>query len=287
MEGLRIYNSGNPGPIVIIVASLHGEEPAGMAAYSHLKQFFETGGELLKGELRLMKGNIEARTKGIRYIKYDLNRMFKDLYPYDMDCDSYEFRRTQEIKNATLGADSILDLHSMTSEGDPFSILPESKENHPKHLINLPVHFTSSGWSGALPGTYMDWALARDIEYVAVECGLNGSKEADQVARDCAMAFLNQLGMTNFDLDFESPKRHLKLLEHVSIGDHDTYDYPNRKYESFDAIEANELIASDKDKEYRAPDLENLVIVMPASQESVRAKLNNDAFFLAQFVNAF
>jgi len=284
MEGYRIIKGKEPGPVVCIIASLHGEEPAGMAAYAFLKKcFIDEGNELKFGEIRLIKGNIEARKAGIRYFEYDLNRMFMEDYHDSVDTDCYEYKRAQEIKKMVEGADYVLDLHSMTSEGEPFTIMADADKDYPEHMLNLPVSFTSSGWGNALEGTLMDWVIPRGSEYIAVESGLNGSKEADDTARNVAIALLNQLGMTDFPLEFERPKRHLKLMKREAIRDHDSYRYPTKTYASFDPLAPNELIAVDTKGEYRAPDMENLVIIMPASQESVRNRHNNDAFFLGQF----
>jgi len=285
MEGYRIIKGREPGPIVAIIASLHGEEPAGMAAYAFLKRhFIDEGNELKFGEIRLIKGNIEARKAGVRYFEYDLNRMFLEEYDEGVDTDCYEYKRTQEIKQMVEGVDYILDLHSMTSDGEPFAIMADAEKEYPECMINIPVSFTSSGWSGALKGTLMDWALPRGAEYMAIESGLNGSKEADDTARNVSIAFLNQLGMTDFELEFERPKKHLKVLKRESIRDHESYSYQERNYSSFDPVSPNELIAIDTKGEYRAPEMENLVIIMPASQESVRNRHNNDAFFLGQFI---
>lgn len=281
MEGITIIKGKEAGPIVVIMASLHGEEPAGLAAYNYLATYFDNH-ELERGEIRLIHGNIEAGKKGIRFLKYDLNRMFREDYD-GMDLDCYEYRRVLELKLAMEGANHILDLHSMTSEGDAFALLSNAETDYPDYMVNLPVAFNSSGWGGALPGTLMDWGEARGMDYVAIECGLNGCGKSDQTAIDVARAYLNQVGLTDFDFEFEGPQRHLRLLGHTSIKDHESYSYANRQYSSFDEVEPNELIAVDDKGEYRAPNLKNLVIVMPASQESVRNRLNNDAYYLGQF----
>jgi len=133
MEGYRIIKGREPGPIVAIVASLHGDEPAGMAAYAFLKRhFIDEENELSFGEIRLIKGNIEARKAGVRYFEYDLNRMFLENYDDGVDQDCYEFKRVQEIKKMVEGADYIIDLHSMTSDGEPFAIMADSEKTYPE-----------------------------------------------------------------------------------------------------------------------------------------------------------
>ncbi len=286
IEGLRTIKGKSDGPKVVIIASIHGNEPAGMAAYALLKRYFiDEGNELVKGEIRLLKGNIKAREKGVRFLKYDLNRMFFDEYPQGIDQNSYEYQRAQEIKKTIEGANYILDLHSTTSESEPFSILADRHANYSDAIMNIPVAFTSDGWGSFLKGPLMNWVIPRGMEYVAVECGMNDTKSADETARKVAMAFLNSLGMSNFNIQFDRPKKHLKLLDCISVEDYKSYYYPEGHFASFDKLEANQLIAKDAKREYRAPNMDNLVIIMPGSEESIRQGVNKDAYFLGQFVD--
>ena len=69
--------TGTPdGPVLVVVGSLHGNEPAGVAAIRRvLATIFEQQLQL-QGELVAMVGNMAALAAGKRYLAHDLNRLW-------------------------------------------------------------------------------------------------------------------------------------------------------------------------------------------------------------------
>ena len=66
----------NPGPTLILIGGLHGNEPAGPAALRQLMQIIETHQAELRGTVVAMLGNIGAIKTNQRYRSADLNRLW-------------------------------------------------------------------------------------------------------------------------------------------------------------------------------------------------------------------
>ena len=64
-----------PGPTVIVMTTMHGNEPTGLIAARRVLQRIEDDGIELRGELVALAGNLPALREGIRYIDDDLNRL--------------------------------------------------------------------------------------------------------------------------------------------------------------------------------------------------------------------
>lgn len=281
MEGLTTIVGLEPGPTVVICAITHGDEMAGLKAHEFLLEHFKTH-ELKKGTLHLLKGNLEASKINQRYVTHDLNRMFKDNYGEEIDRDSYEYHRAQELKPFFANADYVLDIHSTSSPSVPFSIFPYSKETYDTYRLHLPVHYSTDGWDTLLTGTILHWVEEKGGESVAIECGQHEQPEAGIIAIEASQSFLQGLGLAEFEgFTPQPPMAHLHMLECVPVSHHETYCY-TRTFESFGALEPGELIARDELREYRAPEEADLILVMPGSEQSIQKKLNHDAYFLAK-----
>ena len=67
------------GPGVVMFSGVHGDEISGIHAVEKLFFDFFTGARtLLEGSLTLARGNANAIAAERRYLKYNLNRMYKD-----------------------------------------------------------------------------------------------------------------------------------------------------------------------------------------------------------------
>lgn len=281
MEGLITIIGKEPGPKVVICAITHGDEIAGLKAHDFLEAHFKNH-PLKKGSLHLLRGNLEAHKKNQRFLSHDLNRLFKNDYGPEIDQNSYDYQRAQELKPFFADTDYVLDIHSTSSPSVAFSIFPYTKEAYEDYRLKLPVRYSSDGWESILQGTIMHWVEEHGGESVGIECGQHNDPKAGDIAIEAAKAFLQGLDLTEFE-DFtpSQPEAHLSMRECIPVGHHETYRYV-RPFESFDPLKPGELIAQDESREYRAPDEEDLLIVMPGSEASIHKKLNNDAYFLAK-----
>src|SRR6185503_8687508 len=65
-----------PGPTLIIVGGIHGNEPAGVFAAERVQLRMQRRKAVLHGEVVLLRGNTRALAQRVRYIDADLNRQW-------------------------------------------------------------------------------------------------------------------------------------------------------------------------------------------------------------------
>ena len=63
-----------PGPTLIVIGSIHGNEPAGVLAARRIRADLRRKGPLVRGEVVLLSGNTRGLARHVRYIHADLNR---------------------------------------------------------------------------------------------------------------------------------------------------------------------------------------------------------------------
>ena len=112
IPGVVRITSDAAGPRVVMFSGVHGDEISGIHAVEKLFFDFFTGTRVLrKGSLTLARANAQAFAAERRYVKHNLNRLFRDEYGPEIDRDSYEYRRAQELKTLLRDCDYFLDLH--------------------------------------------------------------------------------------------------------------------------------------------------------------------------------
>lgn len=284
IEGVEMIRGLADGPKIGVMAITHGDEPAGMAALTFLaRHFAET--PLPRGELWLIQGNIAAQRLGLRCVTHDMNRIFLeegDPGLAAIDPRSADAQRAQVLKPVLASLDYLLDLHNTTRPSSPFSLCMAETPMHATLAAGMPVDFYAAGFQGHIRGTTADWVDAHGGIGIAVECGYQHDPHVDAIATTCAKSFLGHLGIGAFAKDVTRVSRRLSIIAHECIADRATFAYA-REFVNFDGIAAGELIATDVQREYRAPMEERLAIVFPVSIKSAREGSNKDAYFLGIF----
>src|SRR5262245_51231020 len=79
------------GPRVVFFSGIHGNEVSGVHAIEKLLFDFFGGARLLKrGDLTLVRANEEALAVEQRYLKLNMNRLFRGEYDDGVDRTCYE-----------------------------------------------------------------------------------------------------------------------------------------------------------------------------------------------------
>ena len=65
VSGVRVYDTGAPGPVVAIIGLTHGNEPVGGRLIDEMSDTFSA--ELVSGSLLCIKANEAAYEQGRRY----------------------------------------------------------------------------------------------------------------------------------------------------------------------------------------------------------------------------
>ena len=132
-----------PGPTLIVVGGLHGNEPAGVMALERLLPRLEADpGALAAGRVVGLAGNRKALKARRRYLEHDLNRYWlpervdqlratagpvggEDEELRDLD------REIQRLLDEAEGEVYLLDLHTTSGPELPFCTLDDSLRNRP------------------------------------------------------------------------------------------------------------------------------------------------------------
>jgi predicted deacylase len=266
------FESGRPGPHVMINGLTHGNEFCGMVAVCHL---LDSGVRPKLGTLTLSFANVAAyetfdaaKPFDSRLITHNLNRIWSSAW-LDGGEDSVELRRAREMRPAVAAAEHILDIHSTSQDVVPFWVYPSFERNAalagalPRpgvHLV-MPAGLGSGtpliqhGAHGQADGAGAGAALV-------VECGQHFKQASSDLATQVALDFLGHFGLIDRPVaPPDVPPRRFELLRtHVIQNESFAFVRPLIGFETF----ANgELIATDGPLEIRAP-CDDCTVFMPA-----------------------
>ncbi|XOV80489.1 MAG: succinylglutamate desuccinylase/aspartoacylase family protein [Aestuariibacter sp.] len=169
-------DSGRPGPLVIIIAALHGNEKVGLQATA---AFFERfSAKEINGKVVVLVGNVAAAEQQCRFIDHDLNRFFISQYLNEPHSGVSEWHEARQLIDAVeeqvllypqATKRYILDMHSMSGEGIPFTCFPNSQQNDAlARRIYLPA---IAGIVEFLPGTLAEYFNRHFDSILVAECG--------------------------------------------------------------------------------------------------------------------
>lgn len=200
---VHTFDSGVPGPHVMVNALTHGNEVCGAIA---VKGLLDLGLRPRRGRLTLAFANVEAygrfdaaRPDASRYVDQDFNRVWTAAVLDDTTRDSSELRRARQMRPVIDTVDLLLDLHSMHEKSLPLIVSgPLDKGIALARRLGAPAHVIVD--EGHPEGRRMrdyagfgDPASARNA--LLVECGQHWEPAAVDVARDSTARFLLEAGV--------------------------------------------------------------------------------------------
>jgi predicted deacylase len=264
------FESGRPGPHVLVNALTHGNEFCGMVAATHL---LDTGVRPRVGTLTVSFANVEAyesfdaaRPFESRQLVHNLNRIWSPEW-LDGDEDSPELRRARELRPVVAQADHMLDLHSTSQDVEPFWVYRAFARNAAVALaLGQPaVHLVMpNGLGSGAPiiehGRHGEAASDAGSALVA-ECGQHFLQATSALAIEVTLDFLAHFGLVTREPAASRPApRRYELLETRMVRT-SAFRFM-RPLVGFETFEAGELIATDGEDEIRAP--EHCAVLMPA-----------------------
>ncbi|HWK71872.1 MAG TPA: succinylglutamate desuccinylase/aspartoacylase family protein [Burkholderiaceae bacterium] len=199
--GVWHFDSGLPGPTLMITSLIHGNELCGAWA---LKTLLASGLRPQAGGMILAFCNLDGydrfdvqRPDASRYIDEDLNRVWQDERL--AQANNRERRRAAELLPWIRRADHLLDLHSMHEPGKPLlltGLLPRNIELARK--LGAPEHvIVDAGHKDGVRlrdygrfGDPLDEACA-----LLIECGYHGDQASRRVALDMTARMLRETGV--------------------------------------------------------------------------------------------
>ena len=279
------FESGKPGPHVLINALTHGNEICGMTAVTHM---LDSGLRPLAGTLTLSFANVEAyesfdptRPFESRQLVHNMNRIWSSEW-LDGDQNSPELRRARRLRPVVAAADHILDIHSTSQDVQPFWVYPQFERNGRAAMaIGQPsVHLVMpQGLGSGTPliqhgvhGTPQGQGVA-----LVVECGQHFLRASSQLAVQVAVDFAAHFGVIapRAGLRPSVAARRFGLLKTHVI---QTPEFRLvRPLVGFEVFAKGELIATDGAEEIRAL-CDDCTVLMPARTVIV----GREGLYLAQ-----
>ena len=181
-----------PGPTLIGVGGLHGNEPAGIRALRSVLEEFGTRQAQVSGEFVALSGNRAALAQGRRFLSRDLNRLWtpsriralEDGISSDpaesaahsesvAGAEDEEFLELHEVAHEVIsearGPVFLLDLHTASGPAKPFTSIMDSLTNR-KFALSIPVPLVL-GLGKLVEGTLLGYLADRGISAVVFEGG--------------------------------------------------------------------------------------------------------------------
>ena len=264
------FDSGRPGPHVMVNALTHGNEFCGMVAVCDL---LDRNVRPRIGTLTLSFANVAAyetfdpaRPFESRQIAHNLNRIWSPAL-LDGAEDSVELRRAREMRPAVAAAEHILDIHSTSQDVVPFWVYP-SFERNAAVAASLPrpeVHLVMPAGLGSGTPLIQHGAHGRADgagAALVVECGQHFKRAAADLAIAVARDFLAHFGLVDAPAPTPAkPPRRFELLR-THVIQHESFAFA-RPVIGFETFADGELIATDGPLEIRSP-CDECTIFMPA-----------------------
>jgi hypothetical protein len=288
------------GRWLVVVAGIHGNEPAGVAAVARVFAALEASGERLPGAFVAFGGNLGALAEKRRYLDRDLNRAWSESNLARVWAGGRKSREDAELAElerelsttlaAAKGRVFLLDLHTTSGDGPPFAVLDDSLPNR-RFALAFPVPLVL-GLEEELAGTMVFHWTAQGITWLAFEGGQHDDPRSVDRSEAAIWIALDAAGLVPRPLRArveaarellrasrgEAPQLVEVLYRHKIDESHRFRMKPG--YKSFESVVEGEELAHDKSGTVRSPRAARLL--MPLYQPQ-----GEDGFFLAVPVPRF
>lgn len=269
IEGFTLLDSGTPGPHVVVVSLIHGNEFAGATVLAELlgAKFRPKCGRLTLGFANLTafaRFDAEHPTAS-RYVDEDMNRVWDDYQLFGVR-RSAELDRARQIKPLIDTADMLLDLHTMLWPADPALLCGAGARGRALALnIATPGQvIADAGHAGGKRlidyGRFTEGA-EQTAACVLVEAGQHWQPAAVTQCRASLRSLLRHAGMLDAPPPDLRPSFAQVVLTITARSNRFTFKRPYRGGEVI--RRAGTVIAHDGEAEVVTPE-DNMMLVMPA-----------------------
>ncbi len=308
----RAPGTGSPGPRLLVLGAVHGNETCGTQAITQLLEEFESG------QLAIQRGSVTF-IPITNPMAYELKRRMGDRnlnrnMAVTANPQDYEDRIANELCPILEAHDVLLDLHSFHTGGAPFVMIgPQNNTgtlepfSQAEEEMQLALHTGPyrivEGWldtyargvqrraaQAATDGGDRSHALVTSTNYgvgtteymrskggygVTLECGQHDDPKGVAVARQAILQTLALLGLADLPLASAPMEREILRLVDVTDRAH-AGDRFTREWRSFDAVKTDEVIGwRNSGEEVKAP--KDGFIVFP----NPRGEVGQEWFYFA------
>ena len=291
-----------PGPTLLCVAGVHGNEPAGVHAVCRVLDALQGREEQVSGDLVALAGNLSALQLGRRFVDRDLNRAWTDARLERLRSngklngaveDREQLELLEEIESvvgAARGPVYALDLHTTSGPGGVFSAFTDSLL-HRDFAVHFPLPMIF-GLEEQVDGTLLNLLSEHGLIAITVETGQHDEPAAVERAEAAIWIAVVTAGLLPENSVPEVVEAR-KLLEGVSAHLPRALEMRHRRdatdgdgfemapgYSNFQEVREGEVIARDHGGDVVVG--EDSRLLMPLYQEQ-----GEDGFFLVREFSPF
>lgn len=295
-----------PGPTLVVIGSIHGNEPAGALAARGIVADLQRKRPLLRGEVVLLSGNTRALARSVRYIDKDLNRHWtpetisavksaikSESHFASAKSEDLELRELleqfEQASDRAQGELYLLDLHTTSAHGVPFATVGDTLRNR-KFALNFPTTIVL-GLEEQIEGTMLEYVNNLGAVTMGFEAGQHDAQTSIDHHEAVIWIALVAAGLLRTEAapEFE---RSRAILERASGGArivevrHRHAIAPNDEFvmepgfENFQPVQRGQILAQDRRGLITVS--ETGMVLLPLYQ-----KLGDDGFFLGRKVKLF
>ena len=291
-----------PGPTLIIVGSIHGNEPAGVLAAERVRLRMQQRKAVLRGEVVLLRGNTRALEQRVRYIDADLNRQWtiQNVRAAELERraipENSELREqsevlaiVKEVISRARGEIYFLDLHTTSAHGQPFATVGDTLRNR-RFALTFPLTIVL-GLEEQIDGTMLEYMNNLGVITMGVEAGQHEAMTSvdhhEAVIWNASVStgiFLRQdvpeLDQSRSVLKRASGGRRVVEVRHRHAIVPEDHFKMQPGFKNFQAVRFGQVLAQDRTGDIKAR--EKGLILLPLYQP-----LGDDGFFLGRDVKRF
>ena len=307
MEGRIInrYEGKDPGPLLICIGGMHGNEPAGILAIQEVFRLLDIEDSCneefrYRGSFIGIRGNLRAIQNEQRFIDRDLNRMLlkeeltritalpeESWSAEDRECLDLIRTIEEEKRKHKPSASLIIDLHTTTADGGIFTIAADDQMSSTLAKgLHAPVIL---GFTENLKGTTLSYfnRPLKDDFCIVFEGGQH--EDPESVFRTAAaivncMRTIGSVDSRHVDHRHdgmlikisEGLPKVTKLIYHYKIAEGEQC-VMNPGFKNFQPLRTGDVIAKNENGPVTAP-MDGLIL-MPKYQD-----LGDDGFFMVEVV---
>lgn len=289
----------NKGPSLIVIGSIHGNEPAGAEAARRILPALQKKRWLLAGEVIFLSGNTRALAKGVRYIDSDLNRLWTqesvdrlragDRFTQTKSEEREVGELLEQFDQVAERATSdiyYLDLHTTSAHGEHFATVGDTMRNR-RFAMNFPttivlgleeqIEGTMNGYLNNLGAVTMGFEAGQHEALVSVEHDVAviwiALVAAGLLCREDTPEFARSLDILKARSD---GVRIVEVRHRHAISPDDEFKM-EPAFKNFQAVKRGQILARDHNGPVKA--IESGMVLLPLYQ-----KLGDDGFFLSRAV---
>jgi predicted deacylase len=288
IPGIITRDSGVPGPHVVLLSLMHGNEFAGAIVLDRLlrERLTPARGRISFAFVNLAAfERFDARTPTVsRFIDEDINRLWDEAV-LSSPRQSIELNRAREIRPLIDRADVVLDLHSMLWPSDPLILCGRTAHGRMLgHAVGWPPTVVADVGHANGP-RLIDYVrfTGSDATAVLVEAGQHWRSETVDTTMASVSGLLRHYGVLATDTNLPPPPPKVPVrfavVTHVVTAKTSTFAFVRAWYGGDVVAGQNTVIAMDGATEIRTP-YDNCLLVMP----SLRPGKGHTAVRLAKFV---